>query len=342
MDPKVSVVIPTYNRVAPLRRTLAALAAQTLAADAFEVVVVSDGCVDGTDDYLRRTETPFSLISLSQTNQGPASARNHGLRVARGEIVLFLDDDIVPRPDLIEQHVLAHETSHSSVIVIGPMVTPPDRKLGVFARWEQEMLRRQYTDLRRGAFAPTYRQFYTGNASAPRSLLVECGGFDERFRRAEDVELGYRLHRSGARFIFNRFAVGHHYPERSFRSWISNARAYGRNEVLFARSRGEPGRLRIVGREFSSRSHVTQWVTRACLGRPWLESSLAWPIRGLIAIAECLRFERLTLPLLSGLYNISYYCGMAAELGGARAFRRFLASPQAHSIIRDYPQGSER
>ena len=58
------------------------------------------------------------------------------------------------------------------------------------------------------------------------------GGFDASFRRAEDVELAYRLAKQGLRFLFNPKAIGYHVAERSFNSWIAIPYAYGRNYVI--------------------------------------------------------------------------------------------------------------
>src|SRR5258707_10281865 len=98
----LSVVIPTYNRCASLRRLLDALARQTLSADRFEVIVVDDGSSDGTRELLRTLKTPYALVSIEQPNQGPGAARNRGVRAASGDLILFLDDDVVPMDDLLD------------------------------------------------------------------------------------------------------------------------------------------------------------------------------------------------------------------------------------------------
>src|SRR6516165_9610456 len=106
--PVVSVVIPTFNRLARLQQVLAALSAQTYPRDRFEVVVVSDGSTDGTDEFLAEAAAPFELTVVTQPNQGPAVARNRGVASARGSIVLFIDDDVVATPALVQEHVAGH------------------------------------------------------------------------------------------------------------------------------------------------------------------------------------------------------------------------------------------
>src|SRR5207249_2796947 len=134
------VVIPTYNRVAQLRRVLSALEQQTFPMDDFEVAVVPDGSDDGTVAYLKTWQTPLRLLPLVQTRQGASVARNLGVAAAQGEIIIFLDDDVVPAPQLIAEHVRSHAQNGDEAIVLGPMLPPPDFTLSAWVRWEQAML----------------------------------------------------------------------------------------------------------------------------------------------------------------------------------------------------------
>jgi GT2 family glycosyltransferase len=322
--PTVSVVIPTYNRLERLRGVLEALSSQTAATNGFEVVVVSDGATDGTDEFVSAVEMPYELVFVSQPNRGPAAARNRAVALASSQLLVFLDDDVIPTPELIEQHLVTHAQDPGALVVVGPMLDPPGYRRSPLVRWEQAMLYKQYDAMRRGDYPATYRQFYTGNASVSRERLLDAGGFDERFRRAEDVELAYRLHVNGAKFVFNERAVGHHYAERSFASWIRTAHDYGRNDIVFTREHGCRDRLFAAQWEFHGRHVLTRFLTGTCIGRPRLESSLRWPARGIVAVAERLGLEGLTKFVLSGLYNTSYYCGMAEELGSAQAFRNLM------------------
>ena len=135
----VSVVMPTYNRLLRLKNVISGLEAQTYPLSGFEVVVVSDGSTDGTDEYLQTIRTTLNLIPVIQSNQGPAAARNHGVARATGDLVLFIDDDVVPSEQLIATHVEAHQQYDGSIVVIGPMLTPPDFDMAPWVRWEQTM-----------------------------------------------------------------------------------------------------------------------------------------------------------------------------------------------------------
>jgi GT2 family glycosyltransferase len=311
----LSIVIPTFNRLPLLQRVLAGLAAQRVAQDTFDVVVVADGTTDGTEEFLRTAAYPFTLHAICQENAGVAMARNRGIDAATGDLVLFLDDDVVPAPHLVQTHLAAHAEYGPNTVVLGPMITPPDVVLRPWVDWEQRMLQKQYDDMAAGKYAPTARQFFTGNTSLGRRHLVAQGGFDVRFRRAEDVELAYRLARAGLSFVFKGDAVGYHYADRSFAAWLATPYAYGKNDVIFWRELGCDWLLPTVWREFHQRHRLIRAVTTLCLDRPRLSKAMATSLRqGAAALPKQGRFA------YSALFNLRYYQGVADELGGRKAF----------------------
>src|SRR6185295_4881663 len=92
-------------------------------------------------------------------------------------------------------------------VVIGPLAAPPDWRPTPWNRWEAETVEAEYDRMIRGVYEPTWRQFFTGNAFLRRADFLDAGGFNETFRRAEDIELGYRLHRLGCEFVFEPEAI---------------------------------------------------------------------------------------------------------------------------------------
>jgi GT2 family glycosyltransferase len=293
---------------------LTALANQTFDGSV-EVVVVSDGSTDGTDEYLASDETPLPVVSAPQDNQGPAVARNRGIELATGELVVFIDDDVVPDRELIGAHVAAHARLGDAVVVIGPMLDPPDHPMSMWIRWEQAMLAKQYTAMTRGDFEPTARQFYTGNASVLRRHLIESGGFNSLFRRAEDVELAYRLADQGLHFAFEPAAIGLHYADRSFDAWRATAYAYGRNDVVFARDGGRSDILGWLPEEYRDRNVIVRGLARVCVSRPLATAVVTRGLRAVAGVGGWLRSEAISRQALSGIYNVNYYRGVADELG---------------------------
>jgi glycosyltransferase involved in cell wall biosynthesis len=321
--PLVSVVVPTYNRLPRLKRVLAALEDQTFPRDDYEIVIVSDGSADGTDDYLIRGAERGRLTFGCQANQGPAAARNHGVALARGDLVLFVDDDVVASPQLVAEHVASHDTVERDAIVIGPMLTPPDFDMRPWVQWEQAMLYKQYEALSAGRFAPTFRQFYTGNASLPRARFTTSGGFDTRFRRAEDVELAYRLDRDGIAFVWNPAAVGLHYADRPFESWLRTAYDYGSYEVVFCRDERQDTDFVRLRAEYHGRNPLIRGLARVSVAAPGVARGLRTPLRGLAVVsARSSAGASLGRFALSALFNTWYYRGMASRLGGRDGFLR--------------------
>src|SRR5215471_12914256 len=108
---KLSVVIPTYNRRELLSRTLQTVLHQHFPAEDYEVVVVVDGSTDGTIDMLRTFNPTCGFRVFNQPNRGQAAARNVGWKAALGELILFVDDDLMCDPTLLQEHTLAHDNS---------------------------------------------------------------------------------------------------------------------------------------------------------------------------------------------------------------------------------------
>jgi glycosyltransferase involved in cell wall biosynthesis len=182
MAPLVSVVIPTRLRPALLQRCLDALAAQTLDAAMWELIVVDDGHSDATrlqaqtfEDAARRRT---ALYLRPNGTRGPAAARNCGWRAARGPVVAFTDDDTVPDPDWLHQGFQAMATGVAAVR--GRVVVPPQFPLTDHGRMTQGL---------------QDAEFVTANCFVRRDALAEVGGFDERFERAwrEDSDLHFKL-----------------------------------------------------------------------------------------------------------------------------------------------------
>jgi GT2 family glycosyltransferase len=212
--PRLSVVLPTYQRAALLDRCLTALARSDL--DHFEVIVVDDASTDTTPAVLAEHASRMPLRSLAQqANRGPAAARNLALEQASSSLVLFVDDDVVVTPTLLTDHVRLHEqAADPKLCVLGRVEWHPDLTVTPFMRWlDRSGLQFAYdTWLREGPVDPPYAAFYTANLSMRRSLVMEVGGFDERFPfpAYEDMELAFRLTGAGLRMDYRPEALAFH------------------------------------------------------------------------------------------------------------------------------------
>lgn len=219
----VSVIVPTHNRREMLEKKLRALETQT---GDFEVIVVADGCQDSTADFLAHYGPGYAFQTLHTDGKGPAFARNRGAETARGQTLLFSDDDVMPSRGWIQAHQNAH--SGAKTVALGRLVLPPDLKNS-------------------GAAALSGPSVFwwniTGNnTSLPKSLFDEIGGYDETFSTygGEDPDLGYRLMKAGARLKFVGQAEALHEAYDHQKGALAKARAAGEAHVRVWKKHRDP------------------------------------------------------------------------------------------------------
>jgi GT2 family glycosyltransferase len=309
---------------------LRALAQQTVPTTDFEVIVVDDGSTDGTLSWLASLATPYVLRAFGQAHGGPAAARNRGVAEARGELIVFLDDDVVPEADVLAAHRRAHGGTTDSV-VIGPMLPPAAWQRPAWIRWEEAKLVEQYEAMRDGRYPCTPRQFFTANASLRRSRFIAAGGFDDRFGRAEDVELGYRLRDRGMRFAFEPQAKVWHYPRRTFASWRRTPYEYGRSDVAMDREKGHEA-LDLAYREFHRRHPLNRALARGCIGRPTAFAAVTLLLRAAVRVSNVARTDAVAAAALSALFNLLYWQGISDALGGRHVVWHSVAAAMSPQV----------
>lgn len=328
--PFITVVIPTYNRKESLLVTLRALERQTLGRDLFEVVVVSDGSTDGTREALNSATFPYRLRLMEQQNSGPSAARNLGARAACGKVIVYLDDDIESDPDFLNVHAQGHAID-DRLVLIGPQSMPKKEWFPVWVAWEHRMLEKQYARFRSGEWEAGPNNLYSGNFSVRREFLIEVGGFDERFLRQEDVELGYRLEAAGLHFKFDPLANGLHRPTRSFASWCATPHAYGIRDVQMARDKGQDRVLALARKHWGERNLMTRLAAKAFIGKPILEPAILGTLKKAVPALDKIGLRSVSLALCSVLFNLLYFQGMAQEIGGAGKMWRAIGGNPAQA-----------
>ena len=170
----VSVVIATYNRQDLLRRLLQDLDAQTLDPSRYEAVAVDDGSKEDTRQKLADLKTRYAHRIERQENAGAAAARQRGVDLARGKIVVFLDDDMQVKPDFLEKHLEKHleNGDGTNTVVLGRL--RPDAKLAdmpLFERYYARVMASQGDELASGKRPVRGHNIYTGNVSMARELF---------------------------------------------------------------------------------------------------------------------------------------------------------------------------
>lgn len=252
--PALSVVIATYNRGPILEKCLRALLDQTLAPEMYEIVIVDDGSTDDTPDLVARLRTALPAWTYHpQANAGRSRARNVGIGLARGEIVVFIDSDVVVVPTFLETHLRLHREADGRRVFVQGLSVDTDRfddpaSTPVTARHVSAAV------------------FATNNVSVPRAYLVEVGGFDEGFVEYgwEDLELGLRLKKIGVEMIRTREARGFHWHPRFTMADMAGMR----------RIEEERGRMAA----YFYRLHPT-WEVRLMIQLTPLHRALDWLVR---------------------------------------------------------------
>lgn len=198
---RLTIQLCTYKRPQLLARVLEACFEQSAPADAYEVVLVNDGSPDETPAVIERMR-PLARCGFTvvhQENAGLARARNAGLAQSRGERIAFIDDDVLPTPVFVAEH-LRSDARHGDVIVRGAVINTASFDRLPPPIWSIANYSANY--------------FWTSNVSLRRSRLDRAGGrFDESFAEYgwEDIELGMRLRELGSKGVFNKRAVAFHF-----------------------------------------------------------------------------------------------------------------------------------
>jgi GT2 family glycosyltransferase len=230
---RISVVIPTYNRLDTLRHVIPALVAQDLRPEAFEIIVADSNSNDGTAEYLAEiARTSPNLRHLPGPYTGRASARNAGIAAAQAPLVLFTDADIIASTDLLSAHLARHERGRKAVIGCEIQVDSYDA-----------YLRKRRDHAHEDSLHPptrkrlTWLYFMTGNCSVRKADLDLVGRFDEDFTGYghEDLELGYRIQHAGIPIEYAPEAVNYHWHPVPFDQQQGRMELAGRSTVRFYR-----------------------------------------------------------------------------------------------------------
>ncbi len=273
---RISVVIPTYNRLDTLQYVIPALLAQDLPAESYEIIVADSLSNDGTAEYLAKIAIEAPRVRhLPGPYSGRASARNAGIAAAQAPLVLFTDADIIAAPDLLSRHLARHAQPGTPRAVVG---------LEVQVSSYDDYVQKKRNPAKVDELHPRSRKrldwlyFLTGNASAPRAQLDRVGGFDEAFTGYghEDLELGYRLKHAGVALEYEPSAVNYHWHPVPFEQQQGRMRLAGKSTVRFYRKHPTLGVVAKLGMTPLSLA-LHDVVERAPFLKSWIENNAAKP-----------------------------------------------------------------
>lgn len=276
---RISVVVPAFNSEKQLRILLHCLNHNEVApADSLQVVIVDDGSTDATSDVVTGFAAKFDLryVFVPRTDKScRAAARNAGIAVADGDLVIMLDADQVVGTTFVQEHAGYHSL-RDDLVVVGPRTELGD------GSYDEEVLAQRFTlkalpptgfrDVREpvldqfswnlNQMSSCWQQMFTYNVSVRRAHLDAVGGFDEAYIGwgLEDSDLGFRLRQQGLAFAFNAMAVSYHQSvhgvdEDLYRQWHQNF-LYMTGKF----STPEVASLAIIGRVLNPADGKIGWV----------------------------------------------------------------------------------
>jgi GT2 family glycosyltransferase len=253
----ISVVVPTFRRPAVLQRTLAALLAVEEGSGPFEVIVVDDGSGDETPRVVEAmADTRLRLFT--QPNRGVAAARNLGVRHAAGDLIVFIDDDIVVPPSFLLAHLETHRR-FPGALINGRWDFAPELHEALqstaFGRFRLEVEDWVKEGIGMRALGEGFLEpeaVTACNLSLSRAAFDRVGGFSEDFpfAGAEDQEFSVRAGRAGLRFVYNPdLRVWHNDHRVTLEQFCERQRRGAVTSVLLARKHPHPFAARPLIRD---------------------------------------------------------------------------------------------
>jgi glycosyltransferase involved in cell wall biosynthesis len=315
-------------------RLLRALDVQTISASEFEVLVVVDGSTDDTLAKLHERPSGYRLTVLQQPQRGAGSARNLGASEARGDLLVFLDDDVEPLPGLLAAYLqTASEKSPNSAFLGRLEVkihgTMDLARIGVRAWWQTQEAERSGSGHRF-----SFRDLLTGNFALSSKLFSRLDGFDSSFTCHEDYEFGVRLLAAGVSFRYCPEAKALHHEERGVRGGLARAYDEGVGDVQLANK--FPYLLPSLYLNDALTSRQLKWkATRQLAFRlPLVGDRLMRLVLPLLHMTELLKIRKLWRGLHKILQNYNYIKG-AYHTAGRLERLLYLRGASAAPTIED-------
>ncbi len=242
-SPLISVLIATHDRPDLLAGCLEGLCEQTLPTSEFEVVVVDDGSPgEATATVLEGFAARLPLTWVRISHAGRSAAKNLAVLLARGDVVLFFDDDDLAAPDLLAEHLRGHEQhSDESTAILGHTGWDPRLRISALMHYltDVDKMLFSYGNLEEGQTLD-WRGFWEGRISSKRSLHLRHGLHDQRLEYSVDVEMGWRLARHGLEVIYRPSACSFAARPIDFDAFCRRHEAKGRAQAAIAALHDDP------------------------------------------------------------------------------------------------------
>ena len=346
MSVVASLIIPTHNRSASLKKMLENLEHQSCPLQNFEVIIVANGCTDNTVEMIKTYKAGFQLrLYESPAGSGPAPARNLGASVANGKWLIFADDDMEPSIDFIKEHIKKHERENNVVIGYAPMKL--ESRAGIQRKIIREWWEEKFQKLRKKGHRFTYEDLTSGNFSISSQLYKQVNGFNTAFPTRDDYELGFRLIEAGAQFCFAYEARTFHNDQvtdlhRSLQRKKVEASADIEFQKLHPELKNQEGVLYVNLHSFSN-----AFLLRVIRLFPSLTDALARWAFNCMGYLEKINMIPLWLKMNYRLHQYWYLRGLAGTFPSVKELYHFIndipAPPKANwKITIDLQQGLKK
>ena len=227
-SPIISIITPTYNRANELKHLYRSLQQQSINLGLFEFIISDDGSTDSTKSMVQKwvAESEILIKFITQKNQGPGAARNHGMQAAKGDLILFIDSDCEAHPDWIK--IIYDEYQKNSFDAFGG----PDAAKDDFSLLQKSidfsMTSFFTTGGMRGHSEKMMAKFFprTHNMGIKKSIYNKVGGFGN-LRHGQDIEFSNRIRKSGARIKFFIKAIVYHRRRTSIKQFFKQVFNWG-------------------------------------------------------------------------------------------------------------------
>lgn len=308
----LSVILPARNRARLIGPCLESLLRSAATLEPLgvrvEIVVANDASTDETpkviDRVAKSATIPVRRVDLS-TRQGPGRARNAAIEAASGELIVFVDSDVVVEEDFLKAHVIAHQNSGPEIFTVGKLISVPSLEAALAGN------------------KPTVWDFSsatldTANAAVRKEHLEAVGGFDKGFEGMgwQDIDLGRRLKGYGLRRVAVPEAVGYHIQppietQEQLIARMNKERERGVSAVYFMQK--YPGLSARMAAQDTALHRALNWIFR--LGGRVTEENVLARVQG------ARRKGRVALEkmLLAGVINHAYLESLDATRRAAKA-----------------------
>lgn len=318
--PEMSVLIPAYNCMHTLPQVVMKILEQARIVSDLEIIIIDDGSTDGTREWLENmtAKYPIGFKYLVQQNKGPALARNRGIEIATGKIILFLDADVIPSDELIPAHLTFHRQNPEYHLALRGHtidVRSPELENGIWSRPSVASFKTRSPDKKNLPWV----EFLSGNISLKRNFLIEKQlRFNEKLFVGEDVELGFKAQQQGLILQFSEQAIGYHHHPITIQSHLKKGVLAGKSYAIwhtaFPQLKAELEKLGIehycgfIGSHRPWAWKVKQYFKRV------IASSATYPIFFWLANLKVVRNQKKLYWIIRMAYEINFRAAFKKEL----------------------------